>query len=853
MQSFFRTFLLAFIVTFTFHNSYTQTQPASFNTYRDLAPMQLASPGAFKFGLYGFSNPAILEYSQSSFDMQLSFNNAGPNVFEDDLNSWGVFTGLGNLGIGAFTRPTVNGEMVTDYRISMGGGTKDLSFGIGYGFAGENKSVAGLSNMYNLGLLYRPIEFVSVGLTYTKAFESSFDESVVDIGIRPIPDWPLTFFGDYSYIRVDEDNWGDIAMLGNSTTLGSWSAGAALEFPFLEGVRFNFRYTDSELDIQDMVMGGVDVSLGTSGLSYATFQPETDGISESYTTHFRFGAFDRTFLDDIAIFDNFIKLDLSGAITYQPFMYFDKRQSFLSILDAIDRAAKDDNVSGLFVNAVGMGGSYAMKWEIREKLREFKEDYDKEVVIFIERESIADYHFASIADRIVIDELGSVMINGFASGRSYYENLLEKIDVGYTELRYFKYKSAAEAFTREGFSEGEREQREAYLTDWYEIAKEDIMKARDLSDSEYEEIVNGDLMYDAEQLMELGLVDAVGRWNQLDDLESELAPSADLTLGSYALYPPEDPIDDQWSLDREKVAVIYADGVCAMEGGINARDLWRYVEQACESPDIGAIVLRVDSPGGDPLASEYIAKIIREHRDRKPIIVSQGMLAASGGYWLSMDADEIYTTPMTITGSIGVISSWIYDKGLKDSLGITYDYIKKGEFSDLGLAWSDPILGIGLPIRDLTEKEEELRKKEIMDLYNDFTERVAEGRGMDVEEVKEVAQGRVWTGKRAIGINLADRIGGLSQAIDRAIDLMDAEDPDDVIIVEYPPQGDFDFQRLLPSLLPISLKTVDASIEKINFIYSMNGLAYPMLPLDWQGDQNFQNPGADNPDAEFIK
>jgi protease-4 len=249
---------------------------------------------------------------------------------------------------------------------------------------------------------------------------------------------------------------------------------------------------------------------------------------------------------------------------------------------------------------------------------------------------------------------------------------------------------------------------------------------------------------------------------------------------------------------------------------------------------VGAIVLRVDSPGGDPLASEYIAKIIRENIDKKPIIVSQGMLAASGGYWLSMDADEIYTTPMTITGSIGVISGWVYDKGLQDTLGIDYDYIKRGEFSDLGLAWNDPLIGLGLPVRDMTEREEELRKDQIMELYDDFTEKVAKGRDMDQEDVKEVAQGRVWTGRRAVGINLADKIGGLSQAIDRAIDLMDVEDEDDVIIEEYPPQGDFDFRRLMPSFL-VSAPQIEKSLERLHFLVDLNGKPVPMLPLDYSG------------------
>jgi len=382
-----------------------------------------------------------------------------------------------------------------------------------------------------------------------------------------------------------------------------------------------------------------------------------------------------------------------------------------------------------------------------------------------------------------------------------------------------------------------------FINDWYEIAREEITEQRDIDSDKFDEIVSGKLSYDAQELIDLGLVDVVGRWNQLDELKSELAPGIDFTINAGSLYKTNEPIDDQWSLDNDYVAVIYANGVCAMEGGINARTLWRYVEMAVKNPSIGAIVLRVDSPGGDPLASEYIAKIVRDNKDKKPIIVSQGMLAASGGYWLSMDADEIFTTPMTITGSIGVISGWIYDKGLQDTLGITTDMVKVGKYADLGFAWQDPLLGIGLPVRDLTEDEEELRKTEILELYDDFVKRVADGRSIDEEEVKEVAQGRVWTGKRAMGINLVDKIGGLSAAMKRAAELIDSDN--EVLFVEYPPRSNFDFQRLVPELLPINVKTVSKSVERVNFLVGLNGKALPMLPIDWQLDPNFQNPDAD--------
>jgi protease-4 len=837
--------LITLMIAFSFVGALSQ--PKTFNTYRNLTSMQMASPGAFKFGLYGFSNPAMLEYVTAPFDMQVSVNTNNDVAFMSgaaEVNNWGIFSNIGNTGVGAFTSRTADGSWVTEYRLSTTAGTKELSWGFGYGFSGENKAEAGFSNMYNLGVLYRPFEELSIGVVYTDALESSFNESVVDIAVRPVGDWPMTLYADYSYATVGED-WGDVAALGGRNSLGTWSAGASLEFPFLPGVRFNGRYIDSEIDAMDMTMIGLEASIFNGlGFGQQFFSPEFGDDFSSNTTHFRLGAWDRSPVDLISFMDNYVKLDLSGAITYRPFQLFDSRNSLMDILRTIDRAAKDDEVSGLFINAVNMGGSYAMKWEIREKLKEFKEEYGKGVVIFIERVGIPDYHFATVADRIVMDEMGSAALNGFMAGRSYYENMFDKIGIGFTELRFLKYKSALESFSRTGFSEGDKEQREAYINDWYDIFKEDVLAARDISDEDFEGIINNQIQQRAEELKDAGLIDALGRWNMLDDMAEELAVGDyDATVPEEILYKASEPIDDQWSLGEDLLAVIYADGVCAMEGGINARTLWKYVERAVENPNVGAIVLRVDSPGGDALASEYIAKILRENKDKKPIIVSQGMLAASGGYWLSMDADEIYTTPMTITGSIGVISGWIYDDGLQDTLGITTDHVQVGRFADLGFAWNDPLIGIGLPIRDLNEAEEELRKEEILYLYDQFIEHVAEGRDMEEEDVREVAQGRVWTGRRALGLNLVDKIGGLSAAIDRAKELMETDNEDDVIIVEYPPRGDIDFKNLVPMLLPINTKTISEKVAKANFLFENNGTAMPILPLNWQDDPNFDNKG----------
>jgi protease-4 len=293
-----------------------------------------------------------------------------------------------------------------------------------------------------------------------------------------------------------------------------------------------------------------------------------------------------------------------------------------------------------------------------------------------------------------------------------------------------------------------------------------------------------------------------------------------------------DPIDDQWSGGKNNIAVIYALGECAMDQGIKARSLVKNVKSAMENDNINAVVLRVDSPGGDAMASDYIAEVIRENKDKKPIIVSQGMVAASGGYWLSMYGDKILASPMTITGSIGVISGWFYDKGASDSLGITTDFVKRGEYADLGFSWSLPFIGLGLPVRNLTENEKTQRKDMIMDLYEDFVNKVAEGRDMEYDEVHEIAQGRVWTGTSGKENGLIDEIGGLDRAIEIAKMESGIDEDDDVLIYEYPQPELFDFTSFIPSLINIDLNIKDPKAESLLFRIENNGVPMPILPID---------------------
>lgn len=809
---------LVFLLVFLFIASASSTaQQRSFMSYYQMSDMMPVSPGAFKFGLYGYLNPAISSYTHDS-DLLLVASEGRKNGNIGDFNKWGIFSGSPYSGFGAMTHRS-DGHTATDYRFSAAFGNRKFSAGLGYGFIGGDKGFFGLSNIWYWGLLYRPVEFVSLGFHQTRSLEEGEFESVVDLGVRPIPGYPLTFFADYAMFQ--DQNFDD----------GQWSAGVSWEV--VDGVRVSGRYFENE-----RMSIGVDLSLGRQGVSSIS-QLDDQGEYGYNSYAVRFGAIDRSLMDveNIIPMDLYAKLDLSGKIAYRKpgfslFMKQGKTVKFIDILKTIDIAKQNEMLNGIVINAQGISVNFEMAWEIRDKLREFKET-GKEVIIFIDDASITTYHLASIADEIIIDELGMIMPSGYSMGRSYYKDLLEKAHIGFDEFRLFKYKSAVEGFSRDNMSEADREQRQKLIDDWFEIVKKEVAESRDFSEEDFEKIVNGELFYNADEAIENDLADRKGRWIDVEELLKKDEDDKIEFIPSKVFMAKKYPVDDQWGKPEYKIAVVYALGECAMETGIKARKLSKQLKKAIEDDEIHAIVLRVDSPGGSAMASDYIAKLIKENKDKKPIIVSQGAVAASGGYWISMYADTIVASPMTITGSIGVIAGWFYDKGLSDTLGISSEVVKRGKYSDLGFSWSLPFIGLGLPTRTFNEDERSQMENMIKDSYKMFVTKVASGRDMEYDEVEKIAQGRVWTGMEGKKIGLVDELGGLWKAIEIAKDQVGIKDEDNFEIVDPPSVDSFDFMNIL-SARPLGQKSeIDEFYKSIKFRIENNGKPMPIMSIDY--------------------
>lgn len=786
----------------------------SFLNYYGLSQFQVSSPGANKFGLYGFDNPSLLNYLHES-DAMLVLNDANNKLFS--FKEYGAFIAFPHLSFGWVHRSDSN-YSVTDYRVSLGFGDRTFGWGIGYGFVGGEKFLAGRSNTWHWGAYYRPHEMLSIAGGQTFSADKTDRETYLEAAIRPFGGAPFTFFTDCAFDREIRDC--------------KYSFGA--NFEVLDGMHLSGRYFDDK-----SISLGVDIGFGTGSIGFQSTSNK-DGKKLGNSLFLRSGAPDRSIIADMIPVHFVAKLDLSKPIKYQTRGFFDQNsETLFEVFQKIDRAIENKMVTAIAVNLTDVNTGREMMWEIREKLKQAKSK-GKKIIVYVDRGNLDLYHFASVADKIFCDPIGTFSFGGYNLGRSYYKRMLDKFGVGFDEIRLFKYKSAAESFARDKMSEGEREQRQALLDDWLKFTKDEICSTNRLTPSQFDEILNNEIFLSADTMLSRKMVDEFHRWADVDEYIRLSEPANTFSFDIDDLETKKMPTDDHWGNNYAKhgIAIIYAIGECDMDAGIKARSLVYNLQAALHSPYIKAIVLRVDSPGGDPLASDYISELMRKCKieNSKPIIVSQGSVAASGGYWLSMYGTKIVSSPITITGSIGVISSWVYDKGLKDTLGITYETVKAGKYADLGASYTLPIIPLGLPVRKLTDDERSQFEKSMMLTYSQFIKKVADGRGKKEDEIEKIAQGRIWSGVAAKENGLVDELGGLAKAIEIAKTEAGIGPNTDVNYIEFPKIPFFDFSYLFSKLAPSIMSTELKAFSEWDYIRGIakhNGKPLPIIPLDY--------------------
>ena len=462
------------------------------------------------------------------------------------------------------------------------------------------------------------------------------------------------------------------------------------------------------------------------------------------------------------------------------------------ILRNIENAKTDANIKGIYLELSSIPTSMATIQEIRNKLIEFKES-GKFIVAYGESYGQSAYYLASIADKIFLNPEGAMDLHGMASQIMFYKHLLEKLDIEMQIVRgpNNRVKSAVEPDFLDKMSEANREQMDKLLgTVWGQILAS-ISQSRNISVAHLNQIAdNLDVLFNAQKALEYGLVDNLYFKDQvLDELKGLTGSNKSINAVGNANYAKS--YKDK-NVSKNEVAVIYAsgqifDGKGNEEQAIYSENLSKTIRKAREDKNVKAIVLRVNSPGGSALASAIIGRELDLTKEVKPVIVSMGNYAASGGYWISAKADYIFADPTTLTGSIGVFGTFPNAQGfLNDKIGLTFDVAKTNENADFP-NFTQP----------LTEFQYNKLQEMVGKTDNDFTQRVAEGRGLRQTFVDSIGQGRVWAGADAIGLGLVDKLGDMEDAIAYAVEK--ANLGNDYKVTEWPKQKDF-FTRLMESM-----------------------------------------------------
>ena len=479
-----------------------------------------------------------------------------------------------------------------------------------------------------------------------------------------------------------------------------------------------------------------------------------------------------------------------------------RQLSLLKVLRTLEAAAADDRIEGIYLRMNGMGGvtGTALIEELREAIELFKQS-GKFVVSYNETYSQGQYYLASAADRIYLQPEGGMDWLGLSTSLMFYKGLFDKLDLKAEVFRptVCKYKSAVEPYILDRMSEANREQMQALVDSMWGTIAEAVAASRGIDVEQLNEIADKLQVTLPEDALKYGFVDGLLYEDQMKEVFAELGVEDDgegnynfVSLGDYASMVGVD-LDN---LGADRVAVVYADGqIVDGEGygdAVYGNSLAAELADVRRDEKVKAVVVRVNSPGGSALASDVIWREMELLRAEKPVVVSMGSYAASGGYYISCPADVIVADRLTLTGSIGVFGMFLNPiDALKNKLGITLDGVKSNASAGMG------------SVEPLTPAQRASIMRGVDKVYETFTQDVAAGRNLPIEKVLDIAGGRVWSGSDALGIGLIDAYGGLKTAIALAVDKAGLGENFRVVEVTQQPSG-----------LAAMLSTLNVSVRK---------------------------------------
>ncbi|NBC19256.1 MAG: signal peptide peptidase SppA [Bacteroidetes bacterium] len=545
-----------------------------------------------------------------------------------------------------------------------------------------------------------------------------------------------------------------------------------------------------------------------------------------------------------------LTMELSGSIPEQvsgdPFKQAFADEPAYDLRDvrvALQKAAADDRIEAVWLKPHGIQASWATLQEVRNALTTFRESgkplYASGGEYFM---SEGDYFLASAADSVFADPEAFFEFNGFNLDVAFLAGTLEKLGIEPVIFRAGTFKSAVEPLQREDLSPENRQQ----LTDLVEaqnaVFMNAIAKRRGQSADYWQSVAADSAFITAERARDAGLLDALLYEDQVrDQFKTRLGLETEDDLETVKLkdYTKISPGDAGLEVGTEgRIAVVYAVGSImtgeSADGTLGSTTFGESMKTAREDEDVDAVVVRVNSPGGSAVASDAMLREILLTKREKPVVVSMGDLAASGGYWISTPADTIVADPLTITGSIGVFFTFFNaEQFFDDKLGITFDGVQTSPYADLFSG-----------VEPLSDGEEALLQRTVTDTYEGFLQRVADGRDMTTDEVDAIAQGRVWMGQQALDRGLVDVLGGLDDAIGIAAEMAGLE-PDTYSVRTLPRPKTF-FEELNEALGAQSARTVVRWMasplertllertDQLRDLAKMNGTVQARLPMELQ-------------------
>lgn len=527
-----------------------------------------------------------------------------------------------------------------------------------------------------------------------------------------------------------------------------------------------------------------------------------------------------------------LKLDFNGTLSERgsedlPFaaLLGDDTSNYTlrDVLSAIGKAKENESIAGIYIEADMLGTGYASLKSIRDALLDFRES-GKFVVAYADNYTQGLYYLSSVADKVMLNPRGVIQWRGLSATPMFYKELLDKLGVEMQVFRVGTYKSAVEPFVATEMSDANRQQIETYLKSVWGTVTNEVAASRGLTVEQLNACADRMLMfYPAQESVTAGLADTLIYKNDVRDyLEARVGLDEDddlslLSLADMAGVAKNQPKDKSGNV----VAVYYASGEIDGTQGegseyIDSEEMAADLRRLKEDEDVRAVVLRVNSPGGSAYGSEQIWYAVSELKKEKPVIVSMGDYAASGGYYLSCCADTIVAEPTTLTGSIGIFGLYPNVQGLTKKIGLDFDVVKTNRFADFGT-----------PGRPLNADESSLMQMMVNEGYDLFLERCAQGRGMTKEEVDKVGQGRVWTGADALELGLVDELGGLDRALEIAVEKAGVEH---YTLMSYPAPRPF--LESLKRISPTRFMGARLLPEEASGLYRMAKQLHEMEPRE---------------------